>query len=102
MIIRLTLVESEPVIFKACNRHSGAVCRLDAHGRILHNKALVLTDSQSIRCIVLDLRIRFALFKLLSTDDEVKFRAHAHLLHDPRDQLRTCGGYQCDCIAAAL
>ena len=44
MIIRLTLVESEPVIFKACNRHSGAVCRLDAHGRILHNKALVLSE----------------------------------------------------------
>lgn len=87
MIIRLTLVESEPVIFKACDRHSGAVCRLDAHGRILHNKALVLTDSQSIRCIVIDLRIRFALFKLLSTDDEVKFRAHANLFNDPGDQL---------------
>ena len=74
MVIRLALIESEPVIFKACDRHSGPVCRLDAHSRILHNKALVLTDSQSIRCIVIDLRIRFTLFKLFSADDEIKFR----------------------------
>ena len=87
MIIRLALVESEPFIFEACDRHSSPVCSLDPHSGIFYDKALILTDSQSIRCIVIDLRIRFALFKLLSTDDEVKFRAHANLFNDPGDQL---------------
>ena len=102
MVIRLALIEPEPVIFEAGDRHSGPVCSLDPHSGIFYDKALILTDSQSIRRVVVDLRIRFALFKLLSADDEVKFRAHAHLLHDPRDQFRTCGGYQGDRIAAAL
>ena len=87
MVIRLALIEPEPVIFESSDRHSGPVCSLDAHSGIFHDKALILTDSQSIRCIVIDLRIRFALFKLLSTDDEVKFRAHANLFNDPGDQL---------------
>lgn len=77
MVIRLALIEPEPVIFEASDRHSGPVCSLDPHSGIFHDKALILTDSQSIRCIVVDLRIRFALFELFSADDQVKFRAHA-------------------------
>ena len=68
MVIRLALIEPEPVIFEAGDRHSGPVCSLDPHSGIFHDKALILTDSQSIRCIVVDLRIRFALFELFSAD----------------------------------
>lgn len=74
MVIRLALIEPEPVIFESSDRHSGPVCSLDPHSGIFHDKALILTDSQSIRCIVVDLRIRFALFELFSADDQVKFR----------------------------
>ncbi len=91
MVIRLALIEPEPVIFESSDRHSGPVCSLDPHSEsstTKHSSSRIpeypLYSGRS--------RIRFALFKLLSTDDQVKFRAHAHLLHDPRDQLRTCGG----------
>ena len=41
MIIRLALVESEPFIFEACDRHSGPVCSLDPHSGIFYDKALI-------------------------------------------------------------
>ena len=45
MVIRLALIEPEPVIFEASDRHSGPVCSLDPHSGIFHDKALILTDS---------------------------------------------------------